>query len=223
MEICGFDLVNIFRIKEFIIPIGILRVTQYPVIRRSIADILRIGKCHFRLKHKVDKHHSGIYILCTCGNTHGIHKYIHAFFRVNKRKIGIDCLHCQKITCIIRRQRCIPVLHLVKDLIHDITLKKGLLLTHLGCHAIPVCLIGGIVINAEDCLRNSKRVARVIEHQHFSCILLIPQYAPACRCFGNHFRVINQTDHSHIIGNGILIVFIKIQILVLFVNQVVVG
>ena len=144
--------------------------------------------------------------------------------RTVELQIRVFLHHGQIISGVIRRDPGFLVFHCVKNLVHHVLLHHGLLLHQLGRALPQLGLIGSVYIITKQILRNSEGIPGVIEHQDLIGILFVPQQFPTGHIlFGHVFAVVDDTDGTPGIGNGILVLRIIRHVPEALVNILVIG
>ena len=154
-------------------------------------------------------------------HAHTIHKEVCALLGNVVADIGVVRLHDQRIARIVRRNGRLARGHLVKDLVHDVRLHQRLLCLELLCSRFPLGRRQGVHGVAQLFQRKSERITGIIKHQDIARILFIPQQVNALiRHIGrvNHRLVVDNHGRTPCIGNGILIVRVIGQTLVVLAD-----
>ena len=124
-------------------------------------------------------------------DAHAVHKEVDALLRRNERQIRVFIDHGQGITRIIRGHGSFAALHFIEDLIHNIGLHYRFLSLQFLHYVVYFFHAGRVQRKAHLFSCNSVSIAGVIEHQHITGVLHIPQVCPGCGRFFHHGGVIN--------------------------------
>ncbi|MPN24423.1 hypothetical protein SDC9_171822 [bioreactor metagenome] len=153
------------------------------------------------------------------GHAHGIHKIIGAFFGDGKREVWVFVNHCNGIAGIVRGKRSLATFHLIENFVHHIGLYNTFLLFQLFCRFLNFFGRRGVQAHTQLFKSNGKGITAVVEHQHISFVLLIPQRRPAVNGALHHGFVIYNTHNTPGVRYGVFIIGVIVQPLVLVADH----
>ena len=158
-------------------------------------------------------------------NAHGVHEPVAALLGDHELQVRVIFQHGQIVTGIVHGDSGVAALHFAEHLIHD----KGL----VYALALGVCqqligfsnlsFIGGVDIIAEVQQCRSQSVPGVADHQDVVGVLLVEHGVPAVDVAVHHGGIVDDAQGAPGVGNGVLVLGIEAQALVLLADLRVVG
>ncbi len=158
-------------------------------------------------------------------NAHSVHKPVAALLGHYELQIGVVVQHGQVVTGIVHGNGGVAALHLAEDLVHHEGLVHAL--------ALGVCqqliglpdlgLVGGVDVIAQIQQGGGQSVPGVADHQDVAGVLLIEHGVPAVDVAVHHGGIVDDAQGAPGVGNGVLVLGIEAQALVLLADLGIVG
>ena len=158
-------------------------------------------------------------------NAHGVHEPVAALLGHHELQIGVVVQHGQVVTGIVHGNGGVAALHLAEDLVHH----EGLVHTL----ALGVCqqlvsfpdlrLVGGVDVMAQIQQGGGQSVPGVADHQDVAGVLLVEHGVPAVDVAVHHGGIVDDAQGAPGVGNGVLVLGIEAQALVLLADLFIVG
>ena len=164
-------------------------------------------------------------MLAALQDAHGIHKPVAALLRDNEGQILIILQHGQVIAGIVHGHGSIAALHLLEHLIHNEGLIHTIVLGLLqqGESLLQLALVGGIDAVSQIQQGRRQSVTGVVDHQHLSGVLGVEHGAPAGDGLRDHGGVVDNTQCTPGVGDGVLVLRVVAEVLIGIGNEVKVG
>ena len=158
-------------------------------------------------------------------NAHGVHKPVAALLGYHELQIGVVVQHGQVVTGVVHGDGGVAALHLAEDLVHH----KGLV--HALALGVRQQLIGfpdlglvcGVDVVAQVQQGGGQGIAGVADHQDVAGVLLVEHGVPTVDVAVHHGGIVDDAQSTPGVGNGVLVVRVEAQALVLLADLLIVG
>ena len=166
-----------------------------------------------------------VHVLGVLQDAHGVHEPVGALLGDDEGQVGVGLVHGQEVAGVVGGDGQVAALHDLEDLVHALAgvHAPGLGVGHQLIGLPDLGLIGGVHIIAQVVQSHGEGVPGVVNEQDVSGVVVGEHGPPAGDGLIHHGGVIDDAQGAPGVGDGVLVVGIEGQVLILLADLLVVG
>ena len=166
-----------------------------------------------------------VHVLGVLQDAHGVHEPVGALLGDDEGQVGVGLVHGQEVAGVVGGDGQVAALHDLEDLVHALAgvHAPGLGVGHQLIGLPDLGLIGGVYVVAQVVQGHGESVPGVVDEQDVSGVVVGEHGPPAGDGLIHHGGVVDNAQGAPGVGDGVLVVGIEGQVLVLLADLLIVG